>query len=112
MVRLVGIGWPRVLDGQVGRLSLPIFTESTLTAPTLKKFENANSWKHENPAAPKTHHEIHNTPATATTSRRRAMKHVPRVSPCSPASIDPEFVEVGLVQLSQSVKTTNVSHTD
>ena len=40
-----------------------------------------------------------------------ATKHVPRVSPYSPASIDPEFVEIGLVQLSQSVKTTNVTHT-
>ena len=112
MVRLVGIGWPRVLDGQVGRLSLPIFTESTLTAPTLKKFENANSWKHENPAAPKTHHEIHNTPATATTSRRLATRHVPPVSPYSPASIDPGFVGIGLQQLSQSGKTTNVTRTD
>ena len=55
---------------------------------------------------------LHNSsPATATTSRRRATKHVPRVSPYSPASIDPGFVEIGLVQLSQSVKTTNVTHT-
>ena len=51
-------------------------------------------------AAPKTHHEIHSSPATATTSRRRATKNFPRVSPHSPASIDPEFVEVGPVQLS------------
>ena len=29
----------------------------------------------------------------------------------SPASIDPGFAEIGLVQLSQSVKTTNVTHT-
>ena len=35
--------------------------------------------------------------------RRRATKHVPRVSPYSPASIDPGFVEIGHVQLSQSV---------
>ena len=67
--------------------------------------------KHEiNPAAPKTHHEIHSSPATAITSRRRATKHVPRVSPNSLASIDPGFVELGVVQLSQSVKTTNVTH--
>ena len=39
------------------------------------------------------------------------MKHAPRVRPHSPASIDPGFVEIGLVQLSQSVKTTNVTHT-
>ena len=65
----------------------------------------------KNPAAPKTHHEIHSSPATTTTSRRHATKHVPCVSPYSPASIDPGFVEIGLVQLSQSVKTTNVTHT-
>ena len=31
--------------------------------------------------------------------------------PFSPASIDTGFVEIGLVQLSQSLKTTNVTHT-
>ena len=59
-------------------------------------------------------HRTQNTPRNpqqVTTSRRRAKKHVPRVSPCSPASIDTGFVEIGLVQLSQSVKTTNVTHT-
>ena len=77
-----------------------------------KKKQNAKKKKNEiNPAAPKTHHEIHRSSATATTSRRRATKHVPRGSPYSPASIDPGFVEIGLVQLSQSVKTTNVTHT-
>ena len=65
----------------------------------------------EKSAPPETHHEIHSSPATASNSRRHARKHVPRVSPYSLASIDPEFVEIGLVQLSQSVKTTNVIHT-
>ena len=60
---------------------------------------------------PKTHHEIHSSPATASNSRRHARKHVTRVSPYSPASMDPGFVEIGLVQLSQSVKTTNVTYT-
>ena len=64
----------------------------------------------EKSAPPKTHHEIHSSLATACNSRRHAMEHVPCVSPYSPASIDPGFVEVGLVQLSQSVKTTNVTH--
>ena len=45
-----------------------------------------------------------------TTSRRHATKHVPRVSPYSSAFIDPGFVEIGLLQLSQSVTTTNVTH--
>ena len=66
--------------------------------------------KARNPASPKTHHEIHSSPATATTSGRRATKHVPRVNPYSHASIEPGFVEIGFVQLSQSVKTTNVTH--
>ena len=73
-----------------------------------KKIEKKNTKKS---AAPKTHHEIHSSPATATNSRRRAMKHVPRVSLHSPASIDPGFVEIDLVQLSQSVKMTNVTYT-
>ena len=34
----------------------------------------------------------------------------PRVRPHSPASIDPGFAKIGLVQLSKSVKTTNVTH--
>ena len=62
-------------------------------------------------APPKTHHEIHSSPATATTSRRFATKHVPRVRPYSSASIDSGFVKIGFLQLSQSVKTTNVTHT-
>ena len=52
--------------------------------------------KTRNPSPSITHHEIHSSPATATTSRRRAIKHVPRASPYSPASIDPGFVEVSL----------------
>ena len=40
---------------------------------------------------------IHRSPATATTSRRRAVKHVPLASPYShSSSIDPGFVEIGL----------------
>ena len=73
-------------------------------------FEEKNEKKTRNPAAPKAHHEIHSSQATVTTSVRRATKHAPRVSPYSPACIDPGFVEIGLVQLSQSVKTTNVKH--
>ena len=67
--------------------------------------------KHEIPSHPKTHHEVHSSPATATTPTRRATKEVPRVSPYSPTSIDPGFVEIDLVQLYQSVKTTNDTHT-
>ena len=52
----------------------------------------------------KTHHEIHSSPVTATTSRRRATKQVARVSPYTLASIDPRFVEIGLAQLSQISK--------
>ena len=62
-------------------------------------------------APSKAHHEIHSLLATATNSRRRAAKHAPGVSPHSPASIDAGFLEIGLVELSLSVKTTNVTHT-
>ena len=50
---------------------------------------------------PKTHHEIHSSPATACNSRRHAMERVPHVSPYSPDSIYPGLVEIGLIQLSQ-----------
>ena len=53
------------------------------------KKKNKKTKKKRNPAAPKTHHEIHSSPATATTSRPDATKHVPRVSPYLPASVDP-----------------------
>ena len=59
-------------------------------------------------ASSKTRYDIHSSPAIATASRRRPMKHVRRVSQSSPGSIDPGFVEIILVQLSQSVKMTNV----
>ena len=65
----------------------------------------------QNPPHPE-HHERRSSPADATISRRRGAKHVPPFSQYSPASIDTGFVEFGLVQLSQSVKTTNsMSHT-
>ena len=73
-----------------------------------KKLEKINT---EKSAPLKTHHEIHSSPATASNSRRHGTKHIPRVSPYSPASIDHGVVEIGLVQLSQSVKSTNVTHT-
>ena len=62
-------------------------------------------------AAPEIHHDIHSSPATATTSRRRSTRHIPRVSPYTPASIDPGLVEIGLVQLSQlpMAKTASVA---
>ena len=92
-----------------------LFTESTLTALTLGLRMNLKMQLMESTekkfAPPKTNHEIHSRPAIVTNSRRRTAKHVPRVRPYSPASIDPGFVKIGLVQLSQSVKTTNVTHT-
>ena len=77
-------------------------------------FDEKKRKNSEIPAAPKTHHEIHGSSVTATTSIRRATKHVPRVCPFSPVSIDPRILEIGIVQLSQSVKTTNATqtHTD
>ena len=107
--------WARVFGGQIGWLWDPIHRVHAGCSETgsTNEFETANSWKARKKkiAPPKTHHEIHCRPATATTSRRRAAKNVPRVSPHSPASVDPGFVKIGLVQLSQSVKTTNVTYT-
>ena len=53
--------------------------------------------KHEIPPNTKKHTTkyIHSSPATSTTSRRRAVKHVPLVSPYSHfSSIDPGFVYI------------------
>ena len=63
-----------------------------------KKYEEIKRKKKQKISAPpKTHHEIHSRPATATTSRRRSTKHVARGRPCSCASsIDPGFVEISL----------------
>ena len=74
-----------------------------------RKKKSKKNTKKSSPS--KTHHEIHSNPATATTSRRCATKHVPRVCLYSRASINPGFVQIGLVKLSQSVKTMNVTHT-
>ena len=65
------------------------------------KKKNRKKYKYVKIRPPKTHHEIHSSSATATTSKRQATKHLPRVSPYSPASVDPGFVEIGFVQLSQ-----------
>ena len=83
----------------------------TCSRPCVRRKKKAEKKTRKNPAAPKTHHESHSSTATTTASRRHVMKHVPRIRLHSPASIDPGFVEIGLVQLSQSVKTTNVTHT-
>ena len=114
-----GDRWARVLGGQIGWLSSPLHrvdADGSLAAGG-RVHVRARIWKckltenTKQSAPPKTQHEIHSSPATATTSRRRATKHVPRVRPYSPASIDPGIVEIGFIQLSQSVKTTNVTHT-
>ena len=106
-----GDRWVRVLCGQIGWLSEPLHQFDAGCSGSTNEFENANSWKTpKNPAPPKTQHDTHISPATATTWRQRATKRIPRISPCSPASIDPGSVEIGLEQLSRSVKTTNVTY--
>ena len=67
--------------------------------------------KHETPPHPK-----HTTKSTAARRPRPPPKTAcdesrPRVSPYSLSSIDSGCVEIGLVQLSQSVKNTNVTQT-
>ena len=68
-----------------------------LAAGRVRSKKKNEKKKRKKNAPPETHHEIHSRPATAINSRRRAAKHVPRVSPFSPASIDPGFVEIGFV---------------
>ena len=81
-----------------------------LAVGRMRSKEKKREKKTKKSAPPKnTHHEIHSSQATATTPRWRETKRVSRVSPYSPTAIDPEFVEIDPVQLSQSVKTTNVT---
>ena len=107
--------WPRKLATHFARTSREVNearSPRTCSRPCAFEEKKTGGKKtQKNPAAPKTHHEIHSSPANKTTSKRHATKQVPRVSPYLPASIDFGFVEIGLVQLSQSVKKTNVTHT-
>ena len=107
-----GDRWARVFGGQNSWLSDPFcrFHAGCSETGSTNEFEMQTHGKHGKKFAPlKPHHEIHSRPATATTSRRRATKYVPRVSPYSLASTDSGCVEIGVVQLSQSM--TIVTHT-
>ena len=84
--------------GQKSYLFLVFFTQNEILKIVSKK--RGFKKKKKEIAQTKTHHEVHNRPATATNSRRREVKHIPRVSPHSPVSMDPGFVGIGLVQLS------------
>ena len=64
-----------------------------LAAGRVRSKKRKRKTRTRSPAAPKTNHELHSSPATATTSERSATKHVPRVGPYAPASVDPEFVD-------------------
>ena len=93
---------------QIGWLSEPLHrVDADCSGCTNLKMQTHGKHTEKKSAPFKTH-----SPATASNSRRHVRKHVTRVSPYCPASIDPGFVEIGLVHLSQSVKTTNVTHTD
>ena len=97
-------GYPYIISREVNEARQP----HTCSRPCAFE-EKKNDPPQGNPAAAKTHNEIHSSLATATASRRCATKHALRVRPYSAASIDPGFVEIGLVQLSQSVKTKNIT---
>ena len=70
-----------------------------------KKKKNTHTKSHQTRKKHTTKH-IHRSPATAITSRRRAVKHVPLGSPYSLcSSIDPEFLEIGLACMHAYVYT-------
>ena len=109
-----GDRWARVLGGQIGWLSDP-FRRVHVGCSEIRstnEFEIANSWKARTKISP---HPKHTTKITAAQrprlTRDGARRNTFHVGPHSPVSIDPGFVKIGLVQLSQSVKTTNVTHT-
>ena len=63
----------------------------------------------KNPPHPEHTPKFTCSPESATSSKRSATKHVPRVSQYFHDSIYLGFVEIGLVQLSQSLKRTIVT---
>ena len=83
-----------------------------LAAGRVRSKKKKNKKTREKIRPTQTPHEIHSTPATASNARRHARKHVPHVSPYSPASMDPGFTEIGLVQLSVSKNDECYTHTD
>ena len=108
----MGIGGREFSVGRLEDCRVP-FTDSTMAALDLRMnlIMQTHGKQAENFTPPKKHLGVHRSPATACNSRRHAMKRVPCVGPYCPDSIDPGFVEIGLVQLSPSVKTTTVTHT-
>jgi len=103
-----GDRWARVLGGQIGWLTEPLHrVDADCSGPTNLKVQT----RKKNPPHPK--HTAESTAARRPRSPRDgARRNIPRVSPYSPASMDPGFVEIDIVQLSQAVNTTNVTHTD
>ena len=112
MVDLGGIGGR---EYSVGRLTAcrSSFTASTLTALGLSQPEVVCTILKMQTLSLETRNKPRHTKTTPQKprqsgdrdhlSRRHATKHVPHVNPCSPASIDPRLVEVGLVQIPQSI---------
>ena len=111
-----GDRWARVLGWQIGWLSDPLRRVHAGCSETgsTNEFENANSWKAREKIrptenTPRNPHQPHDRDQLDTP---RDKKKAPRVGPYSPAYMDPGFMEIGFVQLSQSEKTTNsMSHT-
>ena len=105
-----GDRWARVVGGQIGWLSDPLRrVHGVCSGSTNLKMQTHG--KREKIRPTQNTPQNPQQPGDTSNSRWHARKHVPSVSPYSPASIDPEFVEIGHVQLSLSVKTTNVTHT-
>ena len=108
-----GDRWARVLGGQIGWLSEPLHrVDADCSGCTNLKMQTHGKSTEKKSTLPETHHESRSSPATASNSRRLARKHVTRVSSYCPASIDHGSVEIGLVRLWQSERTTSVTHTD
>ena len=110
-IRSGGDKWARALCGQIGWLSEPLHrADADCSGCTNLKMQSHG--KHEQISP----HPKHTTKSTGARRPRpprdgsRRHTSVPWVSPHSPASMDPGFVEIGLLQLSQSAKTTSVTH--
>ena len=107
-----GDKWARVLCGQIGWLSEPPHpVDADCSGSTNLKMQTHGKSTKKSRSTENTPRNPHQ-PGDCDHLETARKKHVSRVNPYSPASIDTGFAEMGLARLSQSVKTTNVTHTD
>ena len=104
-----GDRWARVLGGQISWLSEPLHRfEADRSGSRNLKLQTHG--KHEKSRPTENTRRNPHQPSDRDHLETDREERAPHVGPYSPGSVDTRFVEIGLVQLSQLVKTTNVIH--